>query len=170
MSKHLGDKLVDYAWETLTPQERAHADAHLRECADCRAELAGHQSLVSRLAAAIPAMLPAVPPRVSAGWPAVVTRVPRLRGTEVGRRSASGFIAIGLAMSTAALLAIAVIAPAWLGLGRPPLTATASYASFTPIASATYTPPLATPVGLLYATPIEAPRPLPARSTATAMP
>ena len=50
MSKHLGDTLIDYAWGMLTPQEQAKADAHLRECAGCRAKLAQHQSLTGKLA------------------------------------------------------------------------------------------------------------------------
>jgi hypothetical protein len=102
-------------------------------------------------------MLSDVPPRVSAGWPAVAARIPRLRTATASRRRGSpGFVAVGLAMSTAALLFVAVMVQAWFGLGRPPMTVTASYATLhaTPIASATftpeYTPTAATPVGFLY--------------------
>jgi anti-sigma factor RsiW len=180
MSKHLGDKLIDYAWDTLTPQERAEVDAHLRDCADCRAELIRHQSLVSQVAAAVPAMLPDVPTHVSAGWLAVAARVPRLRAAAATkRRGTPGLVAVGLAMSTAVLLFIAVTMQAWLGFGRPPMTVTASYAtlSSTPMASATftpeYTPTAATPVAFLYSDgwgtslrAMQAPRPQPVAATA----
>ena len=171
MNKHLGDKLIDYAWDMLTPEERAEADVHLRDCAACRLELAQHQSLVNKLASTVPAMMPVMPPRVREGWPAIAARLPQLRkATAPTRHSSPGFIAVGLAMSTAAVLIVAVTVQAWLGLGRPPLTATALYASATPIASATYTPErptaIATPVSWMYAPPLEAPRPLPVIATA----
>jgi len=171
MNKHLGDKLIDYAWGTLTLEERTEAEGHLRACADCRAELGQHQALHSRVAATIPVMLPVVPPRVRDGWPAIAARLPKLRkATAPTRHSSTGFIAVGLAMSTAAVLIVAVMVQAWIGLGRPPLTATALYASATPVASATYTPErpttIATPVSWMYATPLEAPRPLPVVATA----
>ena len=171
MNKHLGNKLIDYAWDMLTPEERAEADVHLRDCAACRRELAQHQSLVNKLASTVPAMMPVMPPRVREGWPAIAARLPQLRKvTAPTRRSSPGFIAVGLAMSTAAVLIIAVMVQAWIGLGRPPLTATALYASATPIASATYTPErptsVATPVSWMYAPPQEAPRPLPVIATA----
>jgi anti-sigma factor RsiW len=182
MSKHLDEnKLIDYAWDTLTPQESAVADAHLRDCVDCRAKLTRHQSLVSRVAATIPAMLPDVPARVSAGWPAIVARIPRLRVARTSkRRGAPGFVAVGLAMSTAVLLFVAVAVQAWwFGFGRPPMTVTASYATLhaTPIASATNTPErtptVATPVGFLYSDgwdatlrAMQAPRPQPVVATA----
>jgi hypothetical protein len=123
------------------------------------------------VAEAVPALLPQVPARVRAGWTAVAARVPRLRRASVQQhRSAPGFIAVGLALSTAALLIVAVMAQAWLGLGRPPLTATAFAASATPSASATYTPqrplPQGTPVGWWPAAPAVAPRPLPVMATA----
>jgi len=171
MNKHLGDKLIDYAWDMLTPQERAEAESHLRACADCRAELGQHQALHSRVAATIPAMLPIVPPRVRDGWPAIAARLPQFRkAITPARRGSPGFIAVGLAMSTAAVLIVAVMVQAWIGLGRPPLTATALYASATPVASVTYTPErpttVATPAGWMVATPLEAPRPLPVIATA----
>jgi len=169
MSGHLGDKLIDYAWGTLAEQERAQADAHLTGCAECRAELAGHQALVGQVATAIPAMLPAAPPtRVRTGWPAIAARIPYLgASTRTVRHGSPGLAAVGLAMSVAFLLAVTVTLQAWLGLGRPPMTATAFYPSFTPTASVTYSPerpsPQATPVAsLLQAAPIQAPRPLPA--------
>ena len=171
MNKHLGDKLIDYAWDMLTPQERAKAEGHLRTCADCRAELGQHQALHSRVAVTIPAMLPMAPPRVRDGWPAIAARLPQLRKASApARRGSPGFIAVGLAMSTAAMLVVAVMVQAWIGLGRPPLTATALYASATPVASVTYTPErptaIATPVSWMIATPLEAPRPLPVIATA----
>ena len=171
MNKHLGDKLIDYAWGMLTPEECAEAEGHLRACADCRAELGQHQALHSRVATTIPAMLPVVPPRVRDGWPAIAARLPQLRkATAPARRGSPGFIAVGLAMSTAAVLIVAVTVQAWIGLGRPPLTVTALYASATPVASATYTPErptvVATQVNWMVATPLEAPRPLPVIATA----
>jgi anti-sigma factor RsiW len=180
MSKHLGDRLVDYTWDTLTPRERVEVEAHLRECADCRAELAHHQSLVSRLGSAIPAMLPPVPPRVRAGWPAVAQRIPRLRPAAASRRRGSaGLVAVGLAMSAAVLLFVAVTAQAWFGLRRPTLTATAVYTSLhaTPIASVTTTPEatptVVTPPRYLYSdgwgstlAAMQAPRPQPVVGTA----
>jgi len=171
MNKHLGDKLIDYAWGTLTPEERAEAESHLRACADCRTELEQHQALHNRVAATIPAMLPVVPPRVRDGWLAIAARLPQSRkAITPTRRSSPGFIAVGLAMSTAAFLIVAVMVQAWFGLGRPPLTATALYASATPVASVTYTPErptaVATPMSWMYATPLEAPRPLPVVATA----
>jgi anti-sigma factor RsiW len=171
MNKHLGNKLIDYAWDMLTPEEHAEADDHLRDCAACRLELAQHQSLVNKLASTVPAMMPVMPPRVREGWPAIAARLPQLRkATTPARRGSPGFIAVGLAMSTAALLVVAVMVQAWFGLGRPPLTVTALYASATPIASATYTPErptsVATPVSWMYAPPQEAPRPLPVFATA----
>jgi anti-sigma factor RsiW len=170
MNKHLGDKLIDYAWDMLTPQERAEADVHLRDCAACRGELAQHQSLVNKLASTVPAMTRVMPTHVREGWPAIAAWVPQLRkATTPTRRSSRGFIAVGLAMSAAAVLIVAVMVQAWFGLGRPPFTATALYASATPIASATYTPErptvVATPVSWMYAPPLEAPRPLPAIAT-----
>lgn len=169
MDKHLGDRLIDYAWGTLAEKERAQADAHLAGCAECRAELAAHQALVGRVATAIPAMLPTTPPpQVRAGWPAIAARVPYLRASaSTTRHGLPGLAAVGLAMSVAVLLAVTVTVHAWLGLGRPPLTATAFYPSSTPTASATYSPerpsPAATPVAsLMRAAPIQAPRPLPA--------
>jgi len=152
MIKHLGEnKLIDYAWETLTPQERGEAEAHLRDCADCRAGLAGHQSLVHRLAT-IPAAIPDAPPRVRAGWPQVMARLPHLRAASAPKRDgAPGFVGLGLAMSTAALLIVAVTAQAWLGLNQSRLPATALYASYTPTASVTYSPEyptaISTPMG-----------------------
>jgi anti-sigma factor RsiW len=171
MNKHLGDKLIDYAWDMLTPEERAEADVHLCDCAACRGELAQHQSLVNKLASTVPAMMATTPTRVREGWPAVAARLTHLRkATTPTRRSSPGFIAVGLAMSAAAVLIVAVMVQAWLGLGRPPLTATALYASATPIASATYTPErptaVATPVSWMVAPPLEAPRPLPVLATA----
>jgi len=173
MSKHLDEnKLIDYVWETLTAQEHAQADAHLRDCADCRAELARHQAFIGWLAATVPAMLPTVPPRVQTGWPAIAARIPRLRASpSATRRGSSGLVAVGLAMSAAVLLFVTVTVQAWLGLGRPSLTATAFYASATAVASATCTPEhppvIATPIaGLLYAAPAQAPRPLPMAATA----
>jgi anti-sigma factor RsiW len=167
MSKHLGDKLIDYAWDTLTPQERTRADAHLRECATCRTELVQHQALVGRIAKTVPAMLPAVPVRVRSGWADVAARIPQLQ-TAPRRHGLPGFVAVGLAMSTAAMLLVAVVAQAWLY--QPPLTATAFVASSTPVASATYTPerptPIATPVSWMYSAPLQAPRPLPVAATA----
>jgi anti-sigma factor RsiW len=155
MSKHLDDKLIDYAWDMLTSQERAEAEAHLRDCADCRAEMAGHQALVQRLAATIPAALPAAPPRVRAGWPQVMARLPHLRAASAPRqRGAPGLVGLGLALSTAALLAIVVMAQAWPGLSQSRLTATALYASYTPTASVTHYPErptaLSTPGGALH--------------------
>ena len=156
MAQHLNeDKLIDYAWETLTPQERAEADVHLRDCADCRTELAQHQALVQRLAATIPAALPAAPPRVRAGWPQVMARLPHLRAASAPRQhGAPGLVGLGLALSTAALLAIVVMAQAWLGLNPSRLTATALYASYTPTASVTHYPErptaLSTPGGALH--------------------
>jgi len=171
MSKHLGDKLIDYAWGMLTPQEQASADAHLRECADCRQELTQHQSLVNKLAATIPAMLPAVPTSVRNGWADVAARVSPLRPASAPRRHGlPGLVAVGLALSSAAMILVTVMAETWLY--RPTLTATAFYAthSATPVASATYTPerstPIATPVSWMYAVPMVAPRPLPAVATA----
>ncbi len=167
MSKHLGDTLIDYAWGMLTPQEQAKADAHLRECADCRAELAQHQSLTSKLARTVPAMLPGTPPRVRAGWAEVAARIPRLRAKNVPaprRHSLPGFVAVGLAMSTAVMILIAVMTQAWLI--HPPMTATAPYPTThgTPVASATYTPErpttVATPVVFLYPTPMQVPKPM----------
>jgi len=169
MSKHLGEKLIDYAWGTLAAKERAQADAHLAGCAECRAELVAHQALVAQVAMAIPAMLPAAPPpHVRAGWPAIAARIPYLRtSASTTRHGLPGLAAVGLAMSVAVLLAVTVTLHAWLELGRPPLTATAFYPSSTPTASVTYSPerpsPAATPVAsLMQAAPIQAPRPLPA--------
>jgi anti-sigma factor RsiW len=168
MGKHLGDKLIDYAWGMMSAQERAQADAHLAGCAECRAELAGHQTLVSQMATTIPAMLPAAPPRVRAGWPAIAARISYLRtSAPTARHGSPGLAAVGVAVSVAVLLAVTVTLHAWLELGRPPLTATAFYPSSTPTASVTYSPecpsPAATPVAsLMQAAPIQAPRPLPA--------
>ena len=169
MSKHLGDKLIDYAWGTLTAQEQANADAHLRECEACRVELLQHQALTHKLAATVPAMLPAVPASVRGGWADVAARLPQLRAASAPRRHGlPGFIAVGLALSTAAILLVAVMAHAWLY--QPPLTATAFVASSTPVASATYTPErptrFATPVSWMYSAPLQAPRPLPVAATA----
>ena len=169
MSEHLGDKLIDYAWDTLSPQERTRADTHLRECAECRTELAQHQALTRKLARAVPVLAPPVPDSVRGGWADVAARVPRLRPASTSRRHGlPGFVAVGLAMSTAAMLLVAVVAQAWLY--QPPLTATAFVASSTPVASATYTPerptPFATPVSWMYSAPLQAPRPLPVAATA----
>lgn len=152
MSKHLGDRLIDYVWDTLAPQERAEVEAHLRDCAECRAELLPHQSLARRLAATIPTALPAAPPRVLSGWLEVMARLPHLRGTSASKHyGAPGLIGLGLAMSAAALLIIVVMAQAWLGLSQSRLTATALYVSFTPTASATlwpgYPTAMSTPAG-----------------------
>jgi hypothetical protein len=95
------------------------------------------------------------------------------------RRGSPGLVAVGLAMSTTVLLFVAVTVQAWFGLGRPPMTATASYATLraTPIASVTstpeHTPTVAAPVGYLYPggwgttlSAMQAPRPQPAVATA----
>ena len=169
MSKHLGDKLIDYAWGMLTPQDQSQAEAHLRECADCRTELERHQALVRKLARTVPTLAPPVPGNVRSGWADVVARVPRLCPASAPRRlGLPGFVAVGLAMSTAAMLLVAVMAQAWLY--QPPLTATAFVASSTPTASATYTPerptPFATPASWMYSAPLQAPRPLPVAATA----
>ncbi len=159
MSKHLGDKLIDYAWGMLTPQEQASVEVHLRECLACRAELAQHQAITHKLAAIVPAMLPDVSPGVRSGWAQVAARVPHLRakGTSVPQKHGlPGFIGAGLAMATAALLFVVMTAEALLGLGRPSVTATAYSAtqSATPVASATLTPErpaaIATPVVFLF--------------------
>jgi anti-sigma factor RsiW len=164
MGKHLGDKLIDYAWSMLTPQERAGVEEHLGECAACRAELAQHQAITGKLAVAVPAMLASVPPRVQGGWAQVAARVPRLRRHSPApqRRGLPGYMGAGLAMATAALLLIVMTTQAWLGLGRPSLTATAHSAtqSATPGASATHTPErptaIATPLVFLYRPPMHA--------------
>jgi anti-sigma factor RsiW len=176
MSKHLSDKLIDYAWGMLTPQDKTRADAHLRECADCRAELAQHQSITGKLAATVPALLTAsrVPPGVRKGWAAIAEHVPQLRkSTPATRRHGlPGFVAVGLAMSAAVVILVAVMTQAWFI--TPPMTATAPYPTTlgTPVASATYTPErptaVATPVVFLYPTPMQAPRP--ATLVATARP
>ncbi len=167
MNKHLSNELIDYAWGILTVQEKTNADAHLRECEACRVELLQHQALVQKLAATVPALLPAVPPSVRGGWADVAARIPQLRSAP-RRPGLPGFVAVGLAMSTAAMLLVAVMAQAWLY--QPPLTATAFAASSTPVASATYTPErptaVATPVSWMYVTPLQAPRPLPVAITA----
>ena len=169
MSKHLGDKLIDYAWDTLTPQERAEADTHLCECADCRTELEQHQTLVGKLARTVPTLAPPVPDSVRGGWENVAARVPQLRPASAPRRHGlPGFVAVGLAMSAAAAVLVAVMAQAWLY--QPPFDVTAVVASSTPTASATYTPerptPIATPVSWMYSAPLQAPRPLPVAATA----
>jgi len=174
MSKHLGDKLIDYAWGMLTPQEIKSADAHLRECADCQAELARHQLVTGKLATTVPALLTAsrVPSSVRKGWSAVAARVPQLRkSTPATRRHGlPGFVFAGLAASTAVVILVAVMTQALLM--TPTLTATAPYptALGTPVASATYTPEhptaIATPVVFLYPTPMQAPRPVTAAATA----
>jgi anti-sigma factor RsiW len=171
MSKHLDDKLIDYAWGMLTPQEQDSAEAHLRECADCRRELARHQSLADRLAATIPAMLPAAPASVRNGWTNVAARLPQLRPASAPRHHGlPGFVAVGLALSSAVMILVAVMAEAWLY--RPTLSATALSAtqSITPIASATSTlerpTPIATPVSWMIAPPVQAPHPSPAIATA----
>lgn len=170
MSKHLGDKLIDYAWGTLTPQDQAQADAHLRGCADCRAELAQHQALVAKVAETIPAVLPNMPSSVKSGWPAVAARLPHLRARVSKRQGLAGFVTAGLAMSTAAMLLIAVMTQAWLI--HSPITATAPYPTTfgTPVASATYTPErptaVATPVVFLYPAPLQVRRPAPIVTTA----
>lgn len=171
MSKHLGDKLIDDAWDTLTPGERKGVDDHLRDCADCRIELARHRSLVGRVAATIPAMLPPAPARLSANWPAIAARIAHLHPSpSVRRRGSPGLVAVGLAISTAALLIVTVTVQAWLGHGWTPITATAFCTSSTPIASATYTPEhppiFVTPMSRLPwdeggALPMQAPLPLP---------
>lgn len=171
MSKHLGDKLIDYAWGTLTPQDQAQAEVHLRECAACRAELAQHQALVRKIATAVPTMLPAEPASVRSGWANVAARIPQLRPVSTPRRQGlPGLAAVGLAMSTAAVLLVAVITQVWLY--QPPLMATALSAtqSATPAASATYTPerctPVATPMSWMYIAPPQPPLPLPMAATA----
>jgi anti-sigma factor RsiW len=167
MSKHLDAKLIDYAWGMLTPQEQSQAEAHLRECADCRTELAQHQALVGKLAQTVPALAPTVPASVRKGWAEVAARIPQLR-TAPRRHGLPGFIAVGVALSTAAMLLVAVMAQAWLY--QPPLTATAFVSSSTPVASATYTPerptPVATPASWMSVAPLHAPRPLPLAETA----
>jgi anti-sigma factor RsiW len=167
MNKHLGDKLIDYAWGILTAQEQADADTHLRECEACRVELSQHQALAKKLAATVPALLLAVPASVSNGWADVAARSPQLR-TAPRRHGLPGFVAVGLAMSTAAVLLVAVMAQAWLY--QPPLTATAFVSSSTPVASATYTPEhptlVATPVSWMSVVPQHAPCPLPIAATA----
>ena len=171
MSKHLGDTLIDYAWDMLTPQERASAEAHLSECANCRQELTQHQSLVTKLGATIPAMLPAAPASVRNGWTQVAAHLPQLRTAFAPRHHGlPGFVAVGLALSSAVMILVAVMAEAWLY--RPTLTATALSAtqSTTPIASVTSTlerpTPIATPVSWMVAPPVQAPHPLPAIATA----
>ncbi len=146
MNEHLGDKLIDYVWDTLTPYERAQAEDHLRDCAGCRAELARHQSLVNQVAAAVPAMLPATPSHVRNGWPEVAARLPGFGATTSSHHGWPGLIAIGLALSTAMLIIAVIVTQAWLGLNHPPLMATVPHPSATPIASATYTPEYPTAV------------------------
>jgi anti-sigma factor RsiW len=169
MSKHLGDKLIDYAWGTLTPQDQSQAEAHLHECADCRTELERHQALVGQLARTVPMLAPPVPDSVRGGWADVAARVPQLRPASAPRRHGlPGFVAVGLAMSAAAAVLVAVMAQAWLY--QPPLDATAFVASSTPTASATYTPEratrVATPVSWMYVARLQSPRPLPVAATA----
>ena len=169
MSKHLGDKLIDYAWGMLTPQDQSQAEAHLRECADCRTELEQHQALVGKLARTVPTLALPMPDSVRDGWADVVARVPRLRPASASRHyGLPGFVAVGLAMSAATTVLVAVMAQAWLY--QPPLDVTAVVASSTPTASATYTPerptPFATPVSWMYSAPLQAPRPLPVAATA----
>jgi len=41
-----------YALHALSPEERAQFEAHLEQCADCRAEIAGFQETAARLGAA----------------------------------------------------------------------------------------------------------------------
>ncbi len=168
MSKHVGDKLIDYAWGMLAPQEQASAEAHLRECQACRAELAQHRAITSKLAQTVPAMLPDAPPNVRGGWAQVAARVPHLRprpSRAPNRQSLHGFAGAGLAIAAAVLLFVVMTTGALLGLGRPPLTVTAysTRPSATPIASAMYTPErpaaVATPVVFLYTPPLQAPRP-----------
>jgi len=168
MNRHLGDKLIDYALGMLAPQEQAGAEAHLRACQACRAELAQHQAIQNKLAAIIPARLPDVPPGIRGGWAQVAARVPHLRAVRAPaphKHGLPGFIGAGLAMTAAALLFVVITTEALLGLSRPSLTATAYSAtqSTTPIASATCTPerpaPVATPLVLLYTPPVQAPRP-----------
>jgi len=97
---------------TLDPAESALVEAHLEECAECRADLEGEAALRSAIAAT------ALEPDA----PAEVKPVPRLRA-HAGRRGSMlrRPIALGWALAgQASVAAAAVAAVALLSLAGPP--------------------------------------------------
>jgi anti-sigma-K factor RskA len=59
---HVVDELPAYALDSLSTEEKRMVEAHLKGCAECRAELLAYQELVGSLAFTVPQVNP--PPRL----------------------------------------------------------------------------------------------------------
>jgi anti-sigma factor RsiW len=74
VSEHLGPDGLRWVEGRLSALDRKRVDAHLAECADCRAELAEWQE-TARALRALPNALEAMPVRVTPAWRAVQARL-----------------------------------------------------------------------------------------------
>ncbi|MFJ9719797.1 anti-sigma factor domain-containing protein [Streptomyces sp. NPDC101213] len=101
-----------YVLHALPPAEEAAFEEHLAGCADCRAEMAAHLEIVTRLAGAESA---SVPPHVRARTLDAISRTtqdrPR-RPPEAGHRAGHRAVRFALAASTAAAALLGGVA-AW---------------------------------------------------------
>ncbi len=103
------DRLTEYQLDLLEDRERAGVEAHLAECADCRAELVALQKLDGLLEPMEEAEAPANL------WSGVKRRMEPRRAPlwQLWRQPARQAIAVAAAM-------LLVVAGLWLGLrGRP---------------------------------------------------
>ncbi len=139
----------------LRPAEQQRAEAHLKDCAACRADLAETRDLVDALAA-LPLALEALPWHKESLWPAI--RAGLYRRPPVGRawRWATGVslllllavfsgvwpAALGISTSTAPAGAVYVAQPP--GTAQGP--ATPSETTWAPLAPLSGGQPMATPL------------------------
>lgn len=73
---------MDYAMDTLDPQQRAAADQHLAECAECRAEVAEFTELTAGLAMAVTPVQP--PPALRATLMEQISHTPQENVRSIG--------------------------------------------------------------------------------------
>ncbi len=144
------DLLSAYLDQQATPAERAHIDAHLQQCMQCRAELDSLRRTVLLLQAL---------PRVA------VPRAFTLSEAQVGirRPSASPAWLGGLVRGLGAVAAIAVIALVAFAVLRP------EQAPWNPPQQVALMAPTAAPAAQVVETqPVSAPEPSPAQAAAPA--
>ena len=78
MTRHLTDsELVDYIYRALTDDQRAEMDRHLAACADCRAQLAEHETVERRVRYSVLARRNGPVPAARLTYAAIAPRVKR---------------------------------------------------------------------------------------------
>ena len=103
MTRHPDHELSAYAAGSLAADERARVDAHLADCATCRAAVADFRLLLDRLAATAP-----TPPEIA--WPRYQAELRARRAARAQRSWRARWLRpVPLAAVTAAAAACAIL-------------------------------------------------------------